>query len=92
MCIRDRDYTVLYMPQEDFITEIKPTQKDSHVVLWQSFINRRGERVASEFFDTSSTKIMDYRDEEGNLYKKIVPAETSITLCYAEVSAKKAEQ
>lgn len=86
------DYTVLYMPQEDFITKIKPTQKDSHVVLWQSFINRRGERVASEFFDTSSTKITDYRDEEGNLYKKIVPAETSITLCYAEVSAKKAEQ
>lgn len=44
-----------------------------------------------ENFNTSSTKISEYRDEEGRYYKKIVPAETSITLCYAEVSTRKTE-
>ena len=39
----------------------------------------------------NSTKISEYRDEEGRYYKKIVPAETSITLCYAEVSTRKTE-
>lgn len=85
------DSTVLYMPQEDFIKEIPPSQEDTYVVLWQSFINRDGKQESGEFFNTSSTKISEYRDEEGRYYKKIVPAETSITLCYAEVSTRKTE-
>ncbi len=67
------DSTVLYMPQEDFIKEIPPSQEDTYVVLWQSFINRDGKQESGEFFNTSSTKISEYRDEEGRFIRKSFP-------------------
>ena len=44
------DSTVLYMPQEDFIKEIPPSQEDTYVVLWQSFINRDGKQESGVIF------------------------------------------
>lgn len=82
-------HAVLYLPEENFIKERKPTKKNSSIELWRSSINHKGIRTSEKVYDTSLTKIADYTDKNGTAYKRIVPYEKSITFCYVEAQAKK---
>ncbi|MGX8851276.1 hypothetical protein [Amedibacillus sp. YH-ame10] len=81
------NYTVVYIPQEDFLPQTIDDNDNRQIELIYSEFN--GERhKSSDDLSTTTTNTSKYYDNNGNTYLRVMPTEKNITFCYATVGIK----